>query len=395
MKPALLVLTSTYPRWPDDVEPGFVHELSRRLVDTYEVHVVAPHFKGAALEEDMDGVRVHRFRYFHPGRKALVYDGGMLMNIQRHPWLLLSLPFFLLAQFRTAWRLARRHRVVLVHAHWVIPQGIVAWVLRLFYRRAPLVITSHGGDVYGLNGWLIGFVKRRVYRSSAAVTVVSRTMAEALSQQLPGVDIRVASMGVDLEETFVSQTPLEERRDMIFVGRLVDKKGVDVLLQAFARVVVLYPGLRLCIVGHGPLRESLESLVAQLGIGEAGEFAGAVPNTQVPGLLNRHAIAVVPSVVAASGDQEGLGLVTIEAMGCGCAVLASDLPAIRDVVQDGDNGLLFEAGNAEALAHCLEALLNDELRRCQLAVAGCESVLERFDWSVAAANYLQIFNSLR
>ena len=371
-----------------------MHELSRRLVGTYEVHVVAPHFEGAALEEDMDGVRVHRFRYFHPGKKALVYDGGMLMNIQRHPWLLLSLPFFLLAQFSTAWCLARRHRVVLVHAHWVIPQGVVAWVLRLFYRRAPLVITSHGGDVYGLNGWLTGFVKRRVYRSSAAVTVVSRAMAEALSQQLPGVDIRVASMGVDLQETFVPQAPLEERRDMIFVGRLVDKKGVDVLLQAFARVVASYPGLRLCIVGHGPLRESLESLVAQLGIGEAVEFAGAVPNMQVPGLLNQHAIAVVPSVIAASGDQEGLGLVGIEAMGCGCAVVASDLPAIRDVVDGEKTGLLFESGNVSELAKSLGSLLEDDGLRLRLAENGRRNALERFDWSIAAENYRKIFARL-
>lgn len=392
MKPAILVLTSTYPRWANDVEPGFVHELSRRLKDDYEVHVLAPYFKGAAREEHMAGVQVHRFRYFYPGKKGLAYDGGMLMNIQRHPWLLFSLPFFLMSQLYAAWRIARRHRIALVHAHWVIPQGVVAWVLRLFYRRAPLVVTSHGGDVYGLNGRVTGMLKRGVYRSSAAVTVVSQAMAEELEGHVSGVDAHVAPMGVDLKQFFRPTLPLEGRRDVIFVGRLVEKKGVDVLLRAFAGISAARPEVRLRVVGHGPLRESLESLAEELGIGQAVEFTGPVPNLEVPNLLNQHAIAVVPSVVASSGDQEGLGLVSIEAMGCGCAVIASDLPAIRDVVTHEITGLMFPPGEVAVLADCLERVLKDEPLRLHLAEAGRANVLKKFDWEQAAQNYRSIFS---
>ena len=394
MKPSILVLTSTYPRWQNDVEPAFVHELSKRLACNYDVFVVAPHFEGAALQENMDGVNVQRFRYFYPGKKPLVYEGGMLMNIQRHPWLVFSLPFYLFAQFRLALRLARRQGVVVIHAHWVIPQGFLATFLKPFCRDARLVVTSHGGDVYGLNGFLLRRIKRLVYGACDAITVVSSSMARDLSQQLNGCNIQIAPMGVDMQERFLVDKPLGGRRDIVFVGRLVEKKGVDVLLRAFALLLGDFPGLKLRIVGHGPYLDDLERLAGKLEIDGAVEFIGPVPNHSVPEWLNRHAVAVVPSVVAASGDQEGLGLVSIEAMACGCAVIASDLPAIRDVVDGNSNGLLFEPGNVEALEHCMRRLLSDELLRVRIAGAGRESVLERFDWSVAAENYRRLFTSL-
>ncbi len=394
MKPAVLVLASTYPRWRDDVEPGFVHELSRRLLDQYEVHVLAPHFEGASPEEEMDGVHVHRFRYYYPGSKALVYEGGMLTNVRRHPVLLLSLPFFGLALLRAAVKLARQHRVALVHAHWVIPQGVAAWIMRVFCPGVPLLVTSHGADVYGLRGRLAWWLKRRVYGACAAVTVVSNAMADELRRHVPGIDVRVAPMGVDLRELFVPRTALAGRRGLVFVGRLVEKKGVDVLLEAFAQARQSDPSLQLRIVGQGPYLQALQQLATSLGIGADVEFVGAVPNAQVPELLSRHAIAVVPSVVAEGGDQEGLGLVAVEAMGCGCAVLASDLPALRDVVQQGQNGLLFPPGDSAALAVLIGRLASNEEERCELAQRGRESALQRFDWAIAAERYRTLYAEL-
>jgi glycosyltransferase involved in cell wall biosynthesis len=394
VKPAILVLTSTYPRWLGDVEPGFVHELSRRLARDYEVHVLAPHCEGALTEEKLDEVYVHRFRYFLVGQERLAYEGGMLAKMQQHPWMLMLLPLFLLSQLRSAFRLTKKYQVALVHAHWVIPQGLVAAVLRLFRPSIPLVLTSHGGDVYGLNGRLLHSLKRIVYKAGDVITVVSNAMASDLRDFLGVADVRVAPMGVDLLGRFVALTPLHQRGDVVFVGRLVEKKGVNVLLDAFALLGERFPRLRLTIIGEGPARASLESQASTLGVEGATRFVGAVPNTEIPKLLNQHAIAVVPSVIAASGDQEGLGLVAIEAMGCGCALLAADLPALRDVVDHGRNGLLFEVGNAKALAECLLLVLENEELRIRLANTGRSSVLQKFDWEQSAEKYRKIFADL-
>ena len=84
-RPKLLVLASTYPRWAADHEPGFVHELSSRLTDRFEVRVLTPHHKGAATREERDGVDVYRYRYAPEKLETLIYDGGMVTNLRRQP----------------------------------------------------------------------------------------------------------------------------------------------------------------------------------------------------------------------------------------------------------------------------------------------------------------------
>jgi hypothetical protein len=125
-KPRLLVLASTYPRWPGDPEPAFVHELARRLVDAFEVTVLCPHAAGAATRETFDGVQVLRYRYAPAALESLVNDGGIVANLKRHRWKWLLLPTFVGALAWRAWRLVRRERPAVVHAHWLIPQGVVA-----------------------------------------------------------------------------------------------------------------------------------------------------------------------------------------------------------------------------------------------------------------------------
>ena len=105
------------------------------------------------------------------------------------------------------------------------------------------------------------------------------------------------------------------------------KKGVAFLIEAVAILAERYPALMLNIIGDEPLRESLESLPIELSVQDKVHFIGSVLNEEVPDFLRATRISVMPSVVASSGDQEGLGLVAVEALGCGCAVVAFDLPA--------------------------------------------------------------------
>ncbi|MEO5344537.1 MAG: glycosyltransferase family 4 protein, partial [Gammaproteobacteria bacterium SHHR-1] len=109
-KTKLLVLSSTYPRWANDPEPGFVHELSKRLTARFAVHVLCPHAPGCATQETLDGVQVHRFRYAPSGLETLVQGGGILNNLKQQPWKWLLLPPFLLALLASSWRLTRRLR---------------------------------------------------------------------------------------------------------------------------------------------------------------------------------------------------------------------------------------------------------------------------------------------
>jgi len=382
-RPRLLVLTSTFPRWDADTDPPFVFDLSRRLVDRFDVHVIAPHARGTATYEVMSGVHVHRYRYAPERLERLAYDGGILPRLRRYPWLAALIPFFLLSQMITVIRL--RRETDLIHAHWVLPQGLIA----LLVGQRPLLCTAHGGDLFALRGKVAAYLKRWVVRRLDRLAVVSRAMAdEAEDLGIDPVKVLVAPMGVDLRETF---TPVgrsgKSGKRLLFVGRLVAKKGVDVLIRSLPEVLRHHPDTTLTVIGDGPERMALESLAGSLDVLAAIQFKGAVPNHALPDMFRDADVVAFPSVIDADGDREGFGLVAVEALGCGCAVVASDLPAMRDFLIDGRTALIVPSADDQALGRSIVRLFDDPELSSQLGQSGRAHVLERYDWMAVADRY--------
>lgn len=400
MPGAVLVLTSTYPRWKDDTEPRFVEFLSQQLAATRKVVVLAPHCEGAARHEvDRFGkyeIEIYRFRYAPTSFQSLAYDGGMLHRLRQNPVRIIWLALFMLSQWYWIAKLHRRYGFSAVHAHWIIPQGIIATCYRLFQRSAPrLLVTSHGGDLYALRGRILLALKRWVLNRADSITVVSQAMRDECARI--GIDtskVHVASMGVDLTTQFTPRNNAGAPNSLVFVGRLVEKKGVEVLLRAMPAVLEQHPEAHLTIVGHGPERERLEKLAEFEDIVESVRFLGGKKHDELPALFRESAIAVMPSVVARTGDQEGLGLVAIEAMGCGCAVVSTDLPAIADSVQNKRTGLVARSGDASDLARCINELLASPALRQQLAEQGRSFAIERFDWPIVGQRYNDLLDRL-
>lgn len=224
----LLVISSTYPRWTGDHEPGFVHELAKRLTSQFSVIALVPSSPGASFHEILDGVEVIRFRYAPRRFETLVNDGGIISNLRQHRWKMLLLPTFVLGQSWRLWRLSRSRKVDVLHAHWLLPQGLIAALLNKLSGTSPrYVVTSHGADLFALRGKVLNELKRFVVRTAAAVTVVSEAMRNELVHIGADVDrVRVSAMGVDLEGRFSPNESLERsHNEILFVGRLVEKKG--------------------------------------------------------------------------------------------------------------------------------------------------------------------------
>ena len=395
----ILMLSSTYPRWPHDTLPPFVHELAKRLVTLgLEVTVLTPHIPGASVHDVLDGVPVRRFRYGPDSLEQLAGPGGMMGRIREQPRRLLLVPLFLVALALAISRILRTGQYSLIHAHWLIPQGfIAAFINRLVsHRSIPLLCTSHGGDLFALRSPVFRWARIWLGRTAAHVTVVSQFMREVLIKEgLDASKVSVLSMGVDLKKVFVPQFEVERNPGrLIFVGRLVEKKGVRYLLEAYAHLIKEFPELGIRVIGDGPERNALRALATGFGLDPEAIFMGAKAPAELPALYSSAAIAVVPSVVDGFGDQEGLGLVTIEAMGCGCAVVASDLPAIRDVVVHERNGLLARTGDYKDLAKQIrKLLLNPSLGERLVAQARLD-VCERFDWNSITSRYVDLYSSL-
>lgn len=392
MKPRILVLTSTFPRWAGDSEPRFVLDLCRHLAESADVRVLAPHTRGAAFEEVLEGVTVRRFRYFFTPWQSLAYSGGIMARVRANPLRLLLLPFFLVAFTRAVRAAVRDWSPDVIHAHWIIPQGLVAAFAGS--AGAPVLCTSHGGDLQALQGAFFAKLKAWILRRCRYVTVVSESMVARVRALVPECRVEVIPMGTDLTMLFTPSPISRDACHLLFVGRLVEKKGVRYLLDALGILVRRYPDLTLTIAGDGPLRSSLERRAAELGIVDRVHFLGGVPHSSLPDFYRRATLAVFPFVVAADGDQEGFGLVVVEAMGCGCPVIASDLPAVRSSIEPGVTATLVAPTDVAALAAAIAKYLDDPAERAKHADAALVRVHDRFDWHPIAGRYRRVIDSL-
>jgi glycosyltransferase involved in cell wall biosynthesis len=379
----LLVLTSTYPRWAGDPEPGFVHELSRRLAERFDVRVIGPHAAGALAWERLDDVDIHRYRYAPVALETLVNHGGILTNLKRSIWKWLLVPTFLVGQYLALRKALREFRPQVIHAHWLLPQGLIAAWGR---QEVPLVATSHGADLFGLRGVLFARLRRWVVPRVSVVTLVSEAMRQRLLAEQPQANAVVMSMGVDVRERFVTAAIKRNPAELLFVGRLVEKKGLHHLLHALPQVIAECPNARLTIAGFGPERERLERIVAEHDLKAHVDFIGAMPQASLPALYQRAALFVAPFIEADDGDQEGLGLVVAEAMACGCPVVVGNVPATQDLV-DASSGIRVQVSDHVQLASAIVALLKDDEGRARLGRHARAHVEQHYSWDAVAERY--------
>lgn len=392
----MVVLASTYPRWSGDHEPGFVHELAKRLVDRFRVIAVVPRAPGALLRESLDGVEVIRYRYAPRRFETLVNDGGIVTNLRRHLWKWFLVPTFVMAQAWRTWRVLRTRRVDVIHAHWLLPQGLIAVMLSKFSRLHPsVVVTSHGADLFALRGAALTALKRLVVRKAFAVTVVSEAMRKELGRiGANNSSVEVQPMGVDLTGRFIPDPTKKRSRDeILFVGRLVEKKGLRHLIDAMPAILSAQPSAYLTVVGFGPEEVVCRAQAKDLGLEEKIHFVGALQQADLPPRYQRAAVFVAPFVETSTGDQEGLGLVSLEAAGCGCPVVMSDLPATRDVLPEGNGVVRVPPGDCAALAEAVAGVL----ARIDLHLSGVEARREQttkqFDWAAISRRYAHILES--
>lgn len=393
-KPCVLVLASTYPRWAGDHEPGFVHELSRRLTSRFRVLSLVPHAPDALEREKLDGVEVVRYRYAPEALETLVSAGGIIANLRQNKWKLLLVPLFVMGQTWAAWRLLRRERIDVIHAHWLIPQGLVAAVLQAMPGgNRPFVVTSHGADLFALRGRLLAGIKRYVLRRASAATVVSTAMQSPL--QVLGAApaaVHVMPMGVDLRRRFTpDDDALRSGNELLFVGRLVEKKGLCYLIAALPLVLQRAPEAVLTIAGFGPEEQALREQVREAGLTEKVRFLGAVSQDQLPVLYRRAAVFVAPFVRADSGDEEGLGLVVAEAAGCHCPVVVGDVPAAHELLGAWPE-LRVDPRDLHALAGRIVARLEGGAETVRAAQQLRREVLARLDWEQVADGYADLLS---
>jgi glycosyltransferase involved in cell wall biosynthesis len=313
------VLTTSYPRYEGDAAGRFVADAVEHVrARGVEVQVVGP----------------QQFRHY-----GIAYGHGVMGNLRRRPWLALLVPALLAGFVREA----RRADADLLHAHW-LPAGWVA-----ARTGKPYVVQVWGTDVELARR--APRLARRVLGGARLVIAASADLAER-ARQLGANQVRVIPSGVDIPlETGEEALPPE----ILYAGRLSAEKGVLELLEATR-------GLNLVVAGDGPLR------------GRVPQAKGFVPHGELQRLYDRAAVVACPS------RREGFGVVCLEAMAHGKPVVATDVGGLRDLVVDGETGLVVPPRDPGALRAALERLLADRQLRRSLGSAGRLRSQERFSW---------------
>lgn len=393
-------LTSSYPRTPDDSASVFLRYLAERLHKlNINIHVLAPAdtYAGISVENE---VTVHRFKYFPHSWQKLTYGSGILSNLKRNPLLWLQIPFFILAMAYALLRIIRQLKPDIIHAHWILPQGLIALVIAKYICRIPVIITVHGGDAFALRNCLFQRIKRFCLQKCTAWTSNTQATARAIGIQLPSLP-HIIPMGVEIQHfesgrrSRLRMTNMECQHVILFVGRLVEKKGVADLIAAFA---LLPEDLRLqtqlWIIGDGNQRHQLTQAAKRLGILDNTKFFGFVPNHELPDYYSAADLFVAPSVVAASGDTEGQGVVLLEAFAAKTCVLATKVGGICEVVEDEITGLLVEPQHPSELALKIEHLLRDPALRHFLASNAYMRVIQSYSWEKIAQRFQELYQSI-
>ena len=288
-----------------------------------------------------------------------------------------------------AWRIAREGPDV-VHVHWPAPNGLFGAAARVFSRGRVRVVSSyysaelrwieHGIPI------LVPFLKWTV-RSADAVTANS-TATAAVVKRFADVAVHVvpAPAGIPAQVLSRAGNALERRpgragvdapSEVLFVGRLVERKGVEVLVRAVARLAARRR-VGLTVVGEGEWRGRITETVERAGASEFVTLAGRVSQDALVDAYRRADVFVLPAVFDSKGDTEGLGVVLIEALCAGLPVVGADVGGIPDIVVDGQTGWLFPAGDDEELARVLAEVLDDGAEAAKRVRAGIRRVRERF-----------------
>ncbi|QDZ16432.1 glycosyltransferase [Humibacter ginsenosidimutans] len=371
-------MTSTYPAHAGDGTPAFVRDLAREESKTFDVMVLAPRVAGAPSHELDGAIETVRYGYF-PRRWERLADGAIIENLRarRSNWL--QVVPFLVSQWSAMRRARRRFSPDVVHVHWIIPQGVVA---DLALRGVPRLITTLGGDLYALNGAVLRRLKAAVVTRASEITVMNDEMRRMVIELGARPErVQVMPMGVDtsmiVRKTGESQPAdsnpsLQQQVKLLFVGRLVEKKGLAVLIEALEGLSEkTSENVRLKVVGDGPLRGELARAAENLRV--PVDFVGQLGRAQLASAYQGADIVVTPSVPASSGDKDGLPVAMLEAMTMGLPVIASDVPGINEVVVDDVSGVLVPPGDVQRLSFAIERLVNDDARRERLGTGAARA----------------------
>ena len=339
-----------------------------------EIHIVTADVPGAAAVDAVHPNTIHR------------------LNLKRVPWLRPESLAMYVRFFVKSLALALTHRFDAIHAFRALPEGLVAWmVARLTFR--PVVIYAHGeelttwgrGNKYKAMRFALRHADQVIANSeNTRDTLVKMGVAkDQITLIFPGVDVEVFRPGLDTTGLRENLGIPSDARLVFSVGRLSRRKGFDQVVRATAQLRTVGMKVHYVLAGVGEDWEYLSGLIREHDLQSAVHMIGAVPDQDLPRWMNACDVFAMPNRDI-NGDNEGFGMVFIEAAACGKPTLAGIAGGTGSAVVDAVTGLRVDGNDVKAIAEGLRFLLVNEKNVHDLGQAGLARVMQQFDWKVVA-----------
>ncbi len=401
----ILVLTSSYPKYPGDTTAPFIQSITRELASRgHKLTVVLP-ARPDLSPAPVPGVSFEPYRYApSEGLAVFGYAEALRGDVAVRPSTYLVSPLALAAGIGKTVAVVRRGEYDLLHAHWVVPSGAMALpAARL--GGLPLVVSLHGSDVFlSEQKAFFGRAARLAFRRAGAVTACSDDLAER-SRAL-GASPRpvVIPYGVDADlfrPTREDVARLRERLGLaaaqpmvLAVGRLVHKKGFAILIEAIPWLVAGHPDLRVVIAGGGDLAAELAAQADHAGVRDHLMLVGNVSREELPAYYGAATVTAVPSIHDDAGNVDGLPNVMLEALASGSSIVASAVAGIPQAVSHRKEALLVPERDPKALAEAILELLGSQQTRDSLGRNARERARSAFSWGRVGDQFEDVFRTV-
>ena len=384
----ILVVSTAFPRDADDPTVKWLAETIRRLrARGYAIEVFTSAYKGGG-NTTLDGIPIHRFRYFFRRWENLTHEESAPDRMRRSLFYTILPAFYLLFGSVAIWRLQRREQYDIVHVHWPLPHALFGWVARAARRRTRIIMQFYSIELRWVNeriAILRGFLRRAI-RTADRVVAISTSTAREVTALAGAIPVEVIPYAVEMP----AHPAVRDPATILYVGRLVERKGVAYLIDAMA----LLPQAKVVLIGDGPEREALEARANERGVTDRVSFRGWVTPEELDRAYATATAFALPAVVDKRGDTEGLGMVLMEAMSYRVPVVTTALGGITDIVDDGKTGVIVPPNDATALAAALRRLIEDRQLAEQLGVDGQLAVERRFSWARIIDQFAALYDGL-
>jgi len=284
--------------------------------------------------------------------------------------------------------LVSQHDYDVCHAFFGFPSGLVAWCYR---DQFPYIVSLRGSDVPGFNprfAFQYFFLKplfRHIWQQASSVIANSQGLKVLANKFMPELSIEVIPNGIDTQEFKPAIAGARVPQRILCVSRLVERKGVQHLIEAMPAIVASFPKVSLQVVGEGNLSDELNAQCRALGVHEHVDFLGYVPHEQLPELYQKAELFVQPSF------YEGMSNTVLEAMACGLPIIATCEGGREELLRD--NALMAPYGDPTALAEGVAALLSNPEKVTVMGQVSSE-IAEQYSWAAVAKSYLNIYHDL-